>query len=298
MNCRGCEAPDSNAQLSVFQARRADTWGGPRMRRYESRPRISVINPHLSSPRTRPLPMLRNKLHKVQPCAATRHGKLLLHLPTCVVQRAETGRGETEILRFANFITLQQCDRPGQGATPLPRTRIPKPNGISSGLAVDLAATPATHRPSHIFQLLRSTIWLDSLGSYQRDLIIEFFSHRFSAMSTDASIRVTSQGFQATIPLLQDHLNQVGAGREISTQLKELAAVNSSSRSSIQLNLDLKQVERITIAGLNELIGINSLARSSGIRLVLLDVQESVREIFALTRLERMFEFRNSAASC
>jgi nucleotide-binding universal stress UspA family protein len=35
------------------------------------------------------------------------------------------------------------------------------------------------------------------------------------------------------------------------------------------------------------LIGINSQARNCGVRLVLLDVQEAVRDVFALTRLER-----------
>ena len=114
-------------------------------------------------------------------------------------------------------------------------------------------------------------------------------------MSTAESLHVTSQGPQTTIALQAGHLNHVGAVRQISTHLQELAASEPSSRSSIQLNLDLKRVERITSAGLNELIGINTLARSHGIRLVLLDVQESVREIFALTRLERMFEFHCSA---
>jgi len=115
-------------------------------------------------------------------------------------------------------------------------------------------------------------------------------------MASADSLQVTSQGLQTTIALLGDHLNQIGAVRQISNHLEELSAVEPCSGSSIQLNLDLKRVERITSAGLNELIGINSLARSRGIRLVLLDVQKSVREIFELTRLERMFEFRCSAA--
>ena len=113
-------------------------------------------------------------------------------------------------------------------------------------------------------------------------------------MPSSGSLQVTSQGSQTTIALLQDHLNEVGAGSWISIHLEALAAIEPCSQNSLRLNLDLRQVDRITSAGLNELIGINSLARSRGIRLVLLDVQESVREIFALTRLERMFEFHCS----
>ncbi len=114
-------------------------------------------------------------------------------------------------------------------------------------------------------------------------------------MADAGSLQVTSHGLQTTIALLGEHLNQMGAGRQLSSHLEELSAIAPGSGSSVQLNLDLKRVEKITSAGLNELIGINSLARSRGIRLVLLDVQESVREIFALTRLERMFEFHCSA---
>jgi anti-anti-sigma factor len=116
-------------------------------------------------------------------------------------------------------------------------------------------------------------------------------------MSIAETLQVTSQGLLTTITLDEDNLNQVGAGQNISTHLREMAEDEELLRRSIQLNLDLKRIDRITSAGLNELIGINSLARSRGIRVVLLDVQVSVREIFALTRLERMFEFRCSAAT-
>ncbi len=105
---------------------------------------------------------------------------------------------------------------------------------------------------------------------------------------------MTSLEKQTTIAMLPDHLNQIGSGRRISTHLEELVGDEQMDPKSLQLNLDLGRVEKITSAGLNELIGINCRARSHGIRLVLLDVQDSVRDIFALTRLERIFEFRCS----
>ena len=109
-------------------------------------------------------------------------------------------------------------------------------------------------------------------------------------MTNSDSSKVEAQGEWRTITLGGDQLNRLGAGREITVHLEELA-FEETTREAAQLNLDLKKVEGITSAGLNELIGINSQARNRGIRLVLLDVQESVREIFNLTRLERMFEF-------
>ena len=61
------------------------------------------------------------------------------------------------------------------------------------------------------------------------------------------------------------------------------------------VQLDFTNVDRITSAGLNELIGINSHARNHGIRLELVDVQQAVRDVFELTRLERMFKFTSTA---
>ncbi len=115
-------------------------------------------------------------------------------------------------------------------------------------------------------------------------------------MTAGESNQLISPGIPKTVSLQQEHLNYIGAARHLALHLEELIAHQPAAGRGPHLYLDLKQVERITSAGLNELIGINSLARSRGIRLILLDAQESVREIFALTRLERMFEFHVSAA--
>ena len=104
-----------------------------------------------------------------------------------------------------------------------------------------------------------------------------------------------SQDSSQAISLTQEHLNDFGSALPISAQLEQVMDSNEEDQADRELNLNLGQVGRITSAGLNELIGINSLARSRGFRVVLLDVQEAVREVFTLTRLERMFEFRCSA---
>lgn len=83
--------------------------------------------------------------------------------------------------------------------------------------------------------------------------------------------------------------------RQISWQLSELIGEDKSQDDHQEvLNLDFKEIDWISSAALNELIGINSQARSQGVRIVLVDVQQSVRDVFALTRLERMFEFSSS----
>lgn len=107
---------------------------------------------------------------------------------------------------------------------------------------------------------------------------------------------VTLRNAETTITLEHQHLNRIGSGAELANQLKEMVTDGEPTSDPIAVNLDLQWIERITSVGLNELIGINAAARSRGIRLVLLNVSESVREVFSLTRLERMFEFGCSQA--
>lgn len=92
-----------------------------------------------------------------------------------------------------------------------------------------------------------------------------------------------------------EHINHIETARQIAWQLTELIS-NDKLVDDDQdcLNLDFKKIDRISSAGLNELISINSQARTQGVRVVLVDVQQSVRDVFALTRLERMFEFCSS----
>lgn len=107
---------------------------------------------------------------------------------------------------------------------------------------------------------------------------------------------MTLRNAETTITLEHQHLNRIGSGAELANQLKEMVTDGEPTSDPIAVNLDLQWIERITSVGLNELIGINAAARSRGIRLVLLNVSESVREVFSLTRLERMFEFGCSQA--
>ncbi|QEG01612.1 STAS domain protein [Stieleria maiorica] len=55
--------------------------------------------------------------------------------------------------------------------------------------------------------------------------------------------------------------------------------------------IDLGQVTWISSAGLNELIRLQAQSRASGVNLRLRSLSETVRDVFRITRLERMFEF-------
>ncbi|MGB7328520.1 MAG: STAS domain-containing protein [Rubripirellula sp.] len=113
-------------------------------------------------------------------------------------------------------------------------------------------------------------------------------------MSDNEMIRVSLQGTETTVSFSPDHINRTETARKISWDLCELIEDTQCGAKPLDhIVLDFRGIDRIGSAGLNGLIGIKSKARSHGVRVVLSNVQESVRDVFALTRLERMFEFRN-----
>lgn len=105
-------------------------------------------------------------------------------------------------------------------------------------------------------------------------------------------IRVNSDGNEKTIFLSPDQLSCVETMRQIAWHLSDFLNEEETSPSNpCRLNLNFKHIEHLNSEGLNELIGINQQARNHGVQLVLMDVQEPIRQVFKLTRLERMFEF-------
>ena len=117
-------------------------------------------------------------------------------------------------------------------------------------------------------------------------------------MSHAEMIQVRADGAEKTVSFSPDHLNCVATAGQIAFHLMELmGSLKVCESENHCLKLDFTRVDRINSAGLNELIGINSHARSRGIRLELLDVQQAVRDVFELTRLERLFQFSTTPLS-
>ena len=112
-------------------------------------------------------------------------------------------------------------------------------------------------------------------------------------MGRTALISVRDAGNEKVISFSRRHINTDSTARQIAGRLGELLE-GGEERDFETLNLDLEQIDWLSSVALNHLIGINRSARDRGIRLVLTNVQESVREVFALTRLERMFELMSA----
>lgn len=114
-------------------------------------------------------------------------------------------------------------------------------------------------------------------------------------MSHVEMIRVRADGVEKTISFSTDHLNGTTTARQLALRIGELmGSLQTGEPVDHCLKLDFTNVDRINSAALAQLIRLNSEARSRGIRFELLDVQQTVRNVFELTRLERMFEFSST----
>ena len=80
-------------------------------------------------------------------------------------------------------------------------------------------------------------------------------------------------------------------------RLDDLIEESVTGEGKNNVVLDFQWIEKITSVGLNELIKINAEARRREVKVVLANVTKSVREILALTRLERLFDFEPLKAS-
>lgn len=85
---------------------------------------------------------------------------------------------------------------------------------------------------------------------------------------------------------MQHHLSHASETREVMLRVAE--SLDAGGVDVIEL--DLSAMRMITSQTLNELIKLNTRAKSCGVRLVLTNLADNLRDIFAITRLERMFE--------
>ncbi|MDV6031337.1 MAG: STAS domain-containing protein [Phycisphaera sp. RhM] len=85
-------------------------------------------------------------------------------------------------------------------------------------------------------------------------------------------------------------INRRKSARKISSKVN--AALDQPREHTVtDVIIDLGQVTWISSAGLNELIRLRAQSRASGIHLRLRSLNEAVRDVFRITRLERIFEF-------
>ncbi|PAY15981.1 hypothetical protein CKO51_29045 [Rhodopirellula sp. SM50] len=88
-------------------------------------------------------------------------------------------------------------------------------------------------------------------------------------------------------------INRRKSARKISSKVN--AALDQPREHMVtDVIIDLGQVTWISSAGLNELIRLRAQSRASGIHLRLRSLNDAVRDVFRITRLERIFEFEGN----
>ena len=119
-----------------------------------------------------------------------------------------------------------------------------------------------------------------------------------------SSILIRGDGSERVVSFSASDLNDGRSDDSLSRRVMELLDPDPSHAGSSEfhgetccetLTLDFESIGWLSSDGLNELITINRKARTHGVRLVLANLQDPVRRVFALTRLERMFELAEPA---
>ncbi len=101
-------------------------------------------------------------------------------------------------------------------------------------------------------------------------------------------VRYKTEGSHLVAELLDSHILTGKVASQISASL--VTALDHQGSSVRTVRIDLTQVERIGSAGLNELIGFRTRARGQGLDVELAAAQPQIREVLALTRLDRVFD--------
>ena len=119
-------------------------------------------------------------------------------------------------------------------------------------------------------------------------------------MSQPKLIKIHTDGQRRVVWFSPEHINDLTSARRIATQITELLEerygdidleMTDPESGEHELTIDMSKIAFLSSVGLNELIALNRQARVRGVQLVLADVQDSVKNILALTRLERLFRF-------
>ena len=114
------------------------------------------------------------------------------------------------------------------------------------------------------------------------------------------SIGINRHGNKLTLTITASDLNSLDAARQIAHELDQRIDEVAFGGDSVTLKVvevDFARVDRIASDGLNGLMSVNRHIRARGGETVLCNVSQPIRNIFKLTRLERVFRFDETCAA-
>jgi anti-sigma B factor antagonist len=101
--------------------------------------------------------------------------------------------------------------------------------------------------------------------------------------------------------LIQPHTEAVSAvicqprlDDTIIEQMQEQVSTAATQRPGMPVILDMAKVEYVPSLGLGALVGLSRRLRQDGHRFLIVGLQHEVRTLFAITRLDKLFEIRSS----
>ncbi len=97
---------------------------------------------------------------------------------------------------------------------------------------------------------------------------------------------ISKDGQRTTVLIGSAALSDIARARDFGPRLIELLEAERPGA----LLIDLRQVAQLSSESLNQLISVNCHARALGIQLVLANLCQPLREVFRITRLDRLFE--------
>ncbi len=109
-------------------------------------------------------------------------------------------------------------------------------------------------------------------------------------MSTHRRITVSDNGGVSVIRFVDKKIVDSGSIEQLGEELNSLVTVDK--RNMILLNFDT--VEFMSSAALNKLISLNTKVKAAAGRLKLCCLRAEIKEVFTITRLDRVFDLRKT----
>lgn len=109
-------------------------------------------------------------------------------------------------------------------------------------------------------------------------------------MSTKRRIIVADNGGVSTVRFLDRKIVDSTSIEELGEEL--IALVTKEHRTQLLLNFD--GVEFLSSAALNKLLSLNNKAKAAGGKLRLCNLRAEIKEVFTITKLDRVFDIRKS----
>ena len=109
--------------------------------------------------------------------------------------------------------------------------------------------------------------------------------------TSQPALKVTSDGEITRVQFLERNILDASAIREIGDQITQV--IDQTPNPKVLISFE--NVEHLSSAALGALISINHHSRQKGGQLRLAEIDSQIQEVFAITKLDRVFQIYQTA---